>query len=430
MIAANVATSSMPAQSRSFVFPTQQQQYCPSLITPGKQGETRQVLSFLSQLPRATFGLRPSPPFSGDHLKKTARLFIFWHQEIRERKTAERHRQRNKRSFISRSILFLSSRTFTATHIFGTMSLFYASPSDDNTVDVCESPAYGLETAVSSAMEDSSRHNRRSPHSPTERMSIIRKRMRSGKHKYSVGNTKPESTDGVDATVRAFAQSLKVNEIFSHDDDDRAADDSTATKNIVHNREAMATPPPAKRAATEGTDQHRRTSPHKPGELSPPPTPGRNHAAARSYHSSMDHPTFLPMGDRQRLEAPGLGHRPLTTMPSLVPGSPKVPSSLLDNYPQQANASYRIRPNFASAWLQDLINEKAGRQSQEQELRKEHIPGLPFAPPLFQQPRQIEHHVLRQNHQQEEEGSPKVAADMAVAPLPPTKGCFERANAA
>ena len=318
----------------------------------------------------------------------------------------------------SSSILFLSSRTSTATHIFNTMSLFYASPSDDNSVDVygsSTSPAHGFDAAVSSALEDSS--TCRPTESPTERMSIIRKRMRSGKHKYSVGNTKPESTDGVDATVRAFAQSLKVNEIFSHDHDDRTADDNTVTTNTVHDREAMTTPPPAKRT-------------YRPGELSPPPTPGRNHAVARSYHSSLDHPTFLPMGDRQNLEVPGLGHRPLTTMPSLAPGSPKVPSSLLDNYPQPANASYRIRPNFASAWLQDLINEKAGRQSQEPEADNSHIPGLPFAPPLFQQPRQIEHHVLRQHRHQEEEGSPKLAADMAVAPLPPTMGCFERANAA
>ena len=310
------------------------------------------------------------------------------------------------------------------------MSLFYASPSDDNSADVCgfsTSPAQGFDTPVSSAMEDSSRHNHRPTESPTERMRIIRKRMRSGKHKYSVGNPKPESS-GVDATVRAFAQSLKVNEIFSHDDDDRTADDNTVTTSTVHDREAMSTPPPAKRTAIEGMDQHHGT--YRPGDLSPPPTPGRNHAAARSYHSSLDHPTFLPMGDSQSLEVPGLSHRPLTTVPSLAPGSPKVPSSLLDNYPQPANVSYRIRPNFASAWLQDLISEKAGRQSQEPKGGNSHIPGLPFAPPLFQQPRQIEHRVLRQHRHQEEEGSPKVAADMAVAPLPPTMGCFERANAA
>lgn len=309
------------------------------------------------------------------------------------------------------------------------MSLFYASPSEDN-LNVCEStsPAYGLDTADSSVGFLEGNHTQ----SPTERIRIIRKRMRSGKHKYSV--RKPESTVGVDATARAFAQSLKVNEIFSHDDDRAAADDNTATTNTVHDREAMATPPPAKRAAIEGMDQHFST--YKPGELSPLPTPGRNHAAARSYHSSLDNPPFLPMGDRQGLEVPCLGHRSLTTddMPSVTARSPKVPSSLLDNYPQQANASYmyRIRPNFASVWLRDLVNEKAERSKQDQEVGNANILGLPFAPPLFQQSRRIEHHVLPEHRQQEEEdGSPpKVAADMAVAPLPPTMGCFERANAA
>lgn len=260
------------------------------------------------------------------------------------------------------SILFLSFRTSTATYIFNTMSLFYASPSEDN-LNVCEStsPAYGLDTADSSVGFLEGNHTQ----SPTERIRIIRKRMRSGKHKYSV--RKPESTVGVDATARAFAQSLKVNEIFSHDDDRAAADDNTATTNTVHDREAMATPPPAKRAAIEGMDQHFST--YKPGELSPLPTPGRNHAAARSYHSSLDNPPFLPMGDRQGLEVPCLGHRSLTTddMPSVTARSPKVPSSLLDNYPQQANASYmyRIRPNFASVWLRDLVNEKAERSKQD-----------------------------------------------------------------
>ena len=326
------------------------------------------------------------------------------------------------------------------------MSLFYASPSEDNTANVCGSTsstspaAYGLDTANSSLiMESNSASSHCHPtQSPTERMSIIRKRMRSGKHKYSVGKLQSESSDGVDATVRAFAQSLKVNEIFSHDANDRAAadnsdDNATNATNALHDREAMVTPPPAKRAAIEGAvDEQLRGG---PGELSPPPTPGRNHDAARSYHISLDHPTFLPTGDRHRLEVPGLDHRSSTTtttpsMPSLATGSPKVPSSLLDNYPQQTNASYRIRPNFASAWLQDLIDENTGGQAQEQEVDSAPIPGLPFAPPLFQQSRQVEHHVLRQHRQQEEEGSPKVAADMAVAPLPPTMGCFERANAA
>jgi hypothetical protein len=325
------------------------------------------------------------------------------------------------------------------------MSRFYASPS------------FGLDTSTadSSATEGSS-GSHHDALTPTERMRIIRKRMRSGKHKYSAGKfdaggNQESSFDGfVDATVSAFAQSLKMKEIFTFDNDQsgNSTTSGTSTGNdndaiATANASNVATPPPAKRVAIEEVDGGRRL-----GELSPPPTPGRNHAAARSYHSSSDHPTSLPLGDRRRLEVADLVHSPSTLMSTLAPGSHKVPSSLLvDSYPHaHGSYMYRIRPNFASARLQDLINERAGKRAQDQEevgsnaenpvlpstAGSAHILELPFAPPLYYlQSRQIEHaNVLRHQHQQEEEGSPKVAVDMAVAPLPSTMGCFERANAA
>lgn len=269
--------------------------------------------------------------------------------------------------------------------------------------------------------------------SPTTRMRIISKRMRSENHKHSIGDfvtgdqEPTTSTDRVDATVRAFAQSLKMKEIFSldsHQDDDNADDmknDVAIATHYSHNDdESTVTPPPAKQHRTHGG-------------LSPPPTPGRNHAAAQSYHSSLSHPTFLPLGDRLRLDASDSSHRFASTMPLSPPGSAstKVPSSLLDVYLQ--SAPYRIRPNFTSPWLQNLNNGPSKKSTQHQAGSDEignsvsadgdlGIPELPFAAPLYPPTRQLEH--------QQEEGSSKVATDMTVATLPPTRGIFERAIAA
>ena len=271
--------------------------------------------------------------------------------------------------------------------------------------------------------------------SPTTRLRTISKRIRSENHKHSIGDfvtgdqEPTTSTDRVDATVRAFAQSLKMKEIFSldsHQDDDNADDnknDVAITTHYSHNDdESTITPPPAKQHRTHGG-------------LSPPPTPGRNHAAAQSYHSSLSHPTFLPLGDRLRPDAPDSSHGFASTMPSSPPGSAstKVPSSLLDVYPNSAPYMYRIRPNFTSPWLQNLNNGPSKKSPQHQAGSDEignsvsadgdlGIPELPFAAPLYPPTRQLEH--------QQEEGSSKVATDMAVAALPPTRGIFERANAA
>jgi hypothetical protein len=218
-----------------------------------------------------------------------------------------------------------------------------------------------------------------------------------------------------------------MKEIFTLDSDqgdDNAADDKNDVAITTHSShdddESTVTPPPAKQHRTHGG-------------LSPPPTPGRNHAAAQSYHSSLSHPTFLPLGDRLRIDGPDSSHRFASTMPSSPSGSAstKVPSSLLDVYPP--SAPYRIRPNFTSPWLQDLINDPSKKSPQHQEGSDEigdspsadgdlGIPELPFAAPFYPPTRQLEH--------QQEEGSNKVATDMAVAPLPPTLGNFERANAA
>ena len=120
-------------------------------------------------------------------------------------------------------------------------------------------------------------------------------------------------------------------------------------------------------------------------------------------------------------------------MSSSPPGSAstKVPSSLLDVYLQ--SAPYRIRPNFTSPWLQNLNNGPSKKSTQHQAGSDEignsvsadgdlGIPELPFAAPLYPPTRQLEH--------QQEEGSSKVATDMTVATLPPTRGIFERAIAA
>lgn len=220
-----------------------------------------------------------------------------------------------------------------------------------------------------------------------------------------------------------------LKEIFTLDsdqDDDNAADDKKDVAITTHSShdddESTVTPTPAKQHRTHGG-------------LSPPPTPGRNHAAAQSYHSSPSHPNFLPLGDRLhvRLDAPDSNHRFASMMSSSPPGSAstKVPSSLLDVYLQ--SAPYRIRPNFTSPWLQNLNNGPSKKSPQHQADSDAignsvsadgdlGIPELPFAASLYPQTRQLDH--------QQEEGSSKVATDMAVATLPPTRCIFERANAA
>jgi hypothetical protein len=116
-------------------------------------------------------------------------------------------------------------------------------------------------------------------------------------------------------------------------------------------------------------------------------------------------------------------------------GGAKVPSSLIESYPA-TETYFQLRPDFASEWLHNILSDKheSGEQQEQQEQEEDKdganadadavvIPKLPFQFVVSSRQRPNQHHG-------ENDGSPKVSTDMAVAPLPPARGKFERANAA
>mmetsp|Transcript_1355 Transcript_1355/g.2820 ORF Transcript_1355/g.2820 Transcript_1355/m.2820 type:complete len:304 (-) Transcript_1355:59-970(-) len=301
-------------------------------------------------------------------------------------------------------------------------SRFHVSPSDSATAS---SAAIGVVSHDTSTA------------SPTEGIQEIRKRMRSRQHKYAVLSNESrassitgsiQSRERVDSSLLSdFAQSMRMDGTCSADEGEQEKSGAQRIDNDTRN--LCESPPEPKRRAIQ---------------LTPPPTPGRNHAAARARLYQVPFPRFLPRSTvssdgpgsfDDELAAPDLDHGMSAASSGRKGGGTKVPSSLIESYPA-TETSFQLRPGFASEWLQNILADKRelGEQHEHQEQAEEKdgvnadaddvvIPELPFQFVVSSRQRPNQHHG-------DNDGSPKVSADMAVAPLPPARGKFERANAA
>ena len=163
---------------------------------------------------------------------------------------------------------------------------------------------------------------------PSSRLQDIRKRMRTGRHKYAVPGR------NADDEVVSSSQAS----IFEHPTLPLASpgqDDAAELVDLLRMRDAYRN---AQSATSTTTPAARPTAP----TLSPPPTPGRDHDTV-SFPSEF--PKVLPLGSA--------GHQ-VSDDTADADGGQTEPMSPKVNPPSMT--SMRLRPSFASTLLQDLIS--------------------------------------------------------------------------
>ena len=183
---------------------------------------------------------------------------------------------------------------------------------------------------------------------PLTRLQDVRKRMRTGRHKYAV----PEWYAGMSSSsVESILQQPLLQ--FNASGEEEAAE----LVNQLHIRDVCANTcgTCSTQTATSSTKTPAADEP-KMSTLSPPPTPGRNHDHG-SVSPLTDFPNFLPRGS-STMQAVKYGYLPTRATDKTQPCT-NVPSSRLtenDAPLPPADIIARLKPRFTLSTLQDLIS--------------------------------------------------------------------------
>lgn len=237
----------------------------------------------------------------------------------------------------------------------------------------------------------------------------FRERVRSGKHKYSLKRRSSNGTS-LDTTLSSLAQSLRVSARYPSEVDE-------------HERDADSLPS-SKRICTTPVNIVRPSV----LDLSPPPPPC-DHSPPKMRPLGSP-PKVIPLGDSLKQSDQSQIIQKNET--EIQDATTNAAAAFAENPTPLTESIYQLRPNFQSPLLQNLVSTKPVPAADD-------IPEPPFRfvlpaylpSPLPKSPyssdnRQQPHEGFRGR----EEGSRKISVDMAVAPLSPSHGIFERANAA
>ena len=180
---------------------------------------------------------------------------------------------------------------------------------------------------------------------PLTRLQDVRKRMRTGRHKYAV--------PGWDAGMSSSsAESILQQPLLPINASGQ--EEAAELVNLLHIRDVCTNSTCSTQTATSSTKTPAAIRPPL-STFSPPPTPGRNHDHG-SVSPFTDFPNFLPRGS-STMQAVKYGYLPTRATDKTQPCT-NVPSSTLtenDAPLPPADIIARLKPRFTLSTLQDLI---------------------------------------------------------------------------